>query len=107
MMRMNMMMAKAERVKMDPTLQDIFRNNIIDILGTDQMCYHENVKVRHTYKTQLGFEQIEKSKPLLAFMKENYDIDLDRFYEYDKHQQNESYKKLREDLLNMDPYMLF
>lgn len=105
-MRLNTIMAKAVRVEQDPNLRKYLRENIVDILGCDQICFRENTAVKHHYKTQLGYEQRARGDPLIEFMKEEYDIHLNVFNDFSFMGQDESYKKLDKELENVDPYML-
>lgn len=105
-MRLNTLFAKAVRTEKDKPLQDFIRKTIVEILGCDQICFREDVTKVHPFKTQLGYEQIQRGDPLIKFMKEKFDIHLNVFNDLSFLQQDPSYMKLDEFLKGVDPYVL-
>ena len=105
-MRLNTLFARAVRTAMDPELRKYKEKTIMEILSMDQVCFREKSKNREYYKTQLRFEQEERSDPLLQFMKEKYDVELRTFDDFSFLRQDPSYLRLGYILPELDPYLL-
>lgn len=99
-------MARAYRTSIDPELRAYQEKTIVEVLGMDQVWFREKSKNRESYKTQLRYEQIDRSTSLIEFMYKNYNIELKTFDDFSFLNQDPSYLKIKDLIWELDPYLL-
>ena len=56
------------------------KKQLINILESDEMCFREELNSGHSYNSKLGVIQKEAFDPILKFMADEYDINLNIFH---------------------------
>jgi chaperone required for assembly of F1-ATPase len=103
----NNFLAKCVRAADDTTLQDFMRDELFNILESDQICFRESENADNQYKVKLAKTQKEHTQKIFEIMEREFGVKLKVFYDINIVPQHSSVAKVVPLIRQLDIFSLF
>ena len=105
-MRLNDMFGRCLKVEEDEKLRKMCINELLSHLNTDQVLWKIEKNIHSPYQAKLKDDHTRRCDKLVQFMKDRYNVELKMFDIWDTIHGSRSFPTIKEELENMDPYIL-